>query len=56
MLSCKQNSSLESASDTVATPTVKPKTSVKIVTLYSGLSNPWGMTWLPDGRLLVTEK
>ena len=31
-------------------------TSIKVNTLYSDFSNPWGMTWLPDGRLLVTER
>lgn len=27
-----------------------------IDTLSSELDNPWGMAWLPDGRLLVTER
>lgn len=29
---------------------------VRVVTVASGLENPWGMAFLPDGRLLVTER
>jgi len=29
---------------------------VRLVTVTEGLDHPWGMTFLPDGRLLVTEK
>lgn len=29
---------------------------VTVTTLASGLNHPWGMTFLPDGRLLVTER
>jgi glucose/arabinose dehydrogenase len=31
-------------------------TSVKADTLYKDFQNPWGMVWLPDGRMLITEK
>jgi glucose/arabinose dehydrogenase len=29
---------------------------VKVTTVVSGLHHPWGMAFLPDGRILVTEK
>ena len=29
---------------------------IAVEKLYDGLKNPWGMVWLPDGRLLVTER
>ncbi len=29
---------------------------IKVDTLYSEFENPWGMTWLSDGRMLVTER
>lgn len=29
---------------------------LRVTTLASGLQNPWGMAFLPDGRLLITER
>jgi glucose/arabinose dehydrogenase len=37
-------------------PPPPPAGPPKATTLYSGLSSPWGMAFLPDGRMLVTQK
>lgn len=33
-----------------------PLDPVKITPLISGLEHPWGMVWLPDGDILITER
>ena len=33
-----------------------PKTAIKVTEVASGLENPWGMQFLADGRILVTER
>ena len=37
-------------------PLQNSNVAVDVVTVAEGLVNPWGMTFLPDGRMLVTEK
>jgi aldose sugar dehydrogenase len=62
ILSCSHSPSNKSVQDTVSATSAsqseedRVSTSVKADTLYSGLTNPWGMVWLPDGRLLITER
>jgi glucose/arabinose dehydrogenase len=37
-------------------PERKSNVAFDVVTVAEGLQNPWGMTFLPGGRMLVTEK
>lgn len=37
-------------------PAIKTKAAVAVDTVARGLANPWGLQFLPDGRLLVTER
>jgi glucose/arabinose dehydrogenase len=37
-------------------PAVKSQTSFDVTELASGLDQPWAIAFLPDGRMLVTEK
>ena len=41
---------------TQATELVTEKAKLTVSTVTSGLKHPWGMTFLPDGRMLVTER
>ena len=37
-------------------PELKSNVAFDVVTVASGLENPWGLTFLPDNRMLVTER
>jgi aldose sugar dehydrogenase len=37
-------------------PQVQSKSAIQVETVAKGLRNPWGLQFLPDGRLLVTER
>lgn len=51
VLSCAQNTKND---DILLKP--EGNRTYTIETVVENLNNPWGMTWLPDGSMLITEK
>lgn len=59
LVSCESNG--QQVHDSNRTPRLSEviaseKQSFQIDTIADGLENPWGMAWLPDGRLLINER
>jgi len=40
----------------VAEPVASEAAALRVVQVVGGLEHPWAVTWLPDGRMLVTER
>ena len=40
----------------ISSDNVEATAGVRLTTVVDGLEHPWGMAWLPDGALLITER
>ena len=54
--SCAEKEILEEESEPSPYAIETEKMTIRVDTLYTDFESPWGMTWLPDGRMLVTER
>ncbi|MEO0647802.1 MAG: PQQ-dependent sugar dehydrogenase [Cyanobacteria bacterium J06650_10] len=46
----------DNISETTSNQQLAQRPAPQLITLVESLEHPWGMTWLPDGTLLVTER
>lgn len=55
-LACVSAVTLLAAATSTPKGTKSQEHALRIVTIASGLEHPWGHTFLPDGRIIVTER
>lgn len=57
LTACAFSSSSPSVADSTDTAVAQPANEgFQIVTILQNLEHPWGLTWLPDGTMLITER